>query len=135
MSTFTSWSIRSSGNDRLLPRTEGMTQKEHRLPHPSCTFRLGRVRSFTASKTGAARSSVWAKMSETEMRFSGVSSQLAESEASRTNDGDNSGAPPSCDGASSFPDLEETSSAHGRYFMLRGASPDSSWLCEFPMTW
>ena len=37
------------------------------MSHPSCTFRLGRVRSFEASKTGAACSSVWAKMSETKI--------------------------------------------------------------------
>src|SRR5215472_2108039 len=44
-----------------------MTQKEQRLWQPSCTLRLGRVRWFEASKTGAARSSVWAKMSETKI--------------------------------------------------------------------
>src|SRR6266568_7029839 len=49
-----------------------MTQKEQRLSQPSCTLRLGRVRSLAASKTGAARSSVWAKMSETKVWTSDV---------------------------------------------------------------
>src|SRR5579862_1883688 len=60
------------GRERLGPRTLGITQKEQRLSHPSCTFRLGRVRSdvlaMSDSKTGAAKSSVWAKISETKMR-------------------------------------------------------------------
>src|ERR1700736_4206845 len=59
--------ISSKGNDRLSPRTYGITQKEQRLSQPSCTLRLGRVRSLAASKTGAARSSVWAKMSATKI--------------------------------------------------------------------
>jgi hypothetical protein len=37
------------------------------LSQPSCTLRLGRVRSFEASKTGAACNSVWAKISETKI--------------------------------------------------------------------
>src|SRR5579863_818805 len=59
-----------------------MTQKEQRLSQPSWTFRLGRVLEFSAelefadSKTGAARSSVWAKMSETKIQFSVVSSRF-----------------------------------------------------------
>mgnify|MGYP003694482895 CR=1 FL=1 len=39
-------------------------------PQPSCTLRLGRVRSFAASKTGAASNSVCAKMSETNISAS-----------------------------------------------------------------
>src|SRR4030088_3712291 len=62
--------ISSKGNDRLCPRTYGITQKEQRLSQPSCTLRLGRVRSLAASKTGAAISSVWAKISETKIRLS-----------------------------------------------------------------
>src|SRR5579862_693073 len=58
---------RSIGSERLFPRTYGITQNEQRLSHPSCTFRLGRVRSLAASNTGAARSSVCAKMSPTTM--------------------------------------------------------------------
>src|SRR6201997_4708213 len=59
--------MRSMESDRLWPRTKGITQKEQRLSHPSWTLRLGRVRSFAASNTGAASSSVWAKMSETKI--------------------------------------------------------------------
>src|SRR5438132_12141296 len=50
-------------------------QNEQRLSHPSWTFRLGRVRPLAASKTGAASSSVCAKMSETKIRFSVGSSR------------------------------------------------------------
>src|SRR5580692_7823191 len=53
------------GNERLCPRTYGITQNEQRLSHPSCTLRFGRVRSLAASNTGAANSSVWAKISPT----------------------------------------------------------------------
>src|SRR5208282_4954002 len=56
---------RSLGSERLCPRTYGITQNEQRLSHPSCTFRFGRVRSLAASKTGAASSSVCAKISPT----------------------------------------------------------------------
>src|SRR5579862_2412767 len=66
---------RSIGSERLFPRTYGITQNEQRLSQPSCTFKLGRVRSLAASNTGAACSSVWAKMSETkiELRTADVS--------------------------------------------------------------
>src|SRR6266567_6033342 len=67
----TNWFIcpnTSSGlRERLRPRTEGIMQKEQRLLHPSCTFKLGRVRSLAESKTGAASSSVCAKISETKI--------------------------------------------------------------------
>src|SRR6266567_3586829 len=40
--------------ERLRPRTEGIMQQEQRLLHPSCTFKLGRVRSLPESKAGVA---------------------------------------------------------------------------------
>src|SRR5207253_9661016 len=61
-------------------------QNEQRLSHPSWTFRLGRVRPLAASKTGAASSSVCAKMSETKIRFSVGSSRFSVSASTGTKD-------------------------------------------------
>src|ERR1019366_1899844 len=61
----TSARTRSRGSERLCPRTYGITQNEQRLSHPSCTLRFGRVLRLAASNTGAASSSVCAKISPT----------------------------------------------------------------------
>src|SRR5947209_17758942 len=61
-------------------------QNEQRLSHPSWTFRLRRVRPLAASKTGAASSSVCAKMSETKSRFSVGSSRFSVSASTGTKD-------------------------------------------------
>src|SRR5215469_4307997 len=84
-----------------------MTQKEQRLSQPSCTLRLGRVRSLEASKTGAARSSVWAKMSETKIGLPASGFWLpaeAQSEARGMNPG-TPAAKAACEGRDCCPAL------------------------------
>src|SRR5258708_19031284 len=104
---------RSFGSERLCPRTYGITQNEQRLLHPSCTFRFGRVRSFAASNTGAATSSVCAKISPT-ITLAGRSPEdwFPESRPSGTK-----------------PELKEEESAEGKEEVAISAA----WcLCELP---
>src|SRR5580704_19492363 len=56
--------ITASGDRlRLLPRTNGITQKEQRLLQPSWIFRMGRVWWDSPPRMGAERNSGWLKMS------------------------------------------------------------------------
>src|SRR5271163_3948931 len=116
---------RSIGSERLLPRTYGITQNEQRLSHPSCTFRLGRVRSLAASNTGAARSSVCAKISPTTMLGCTMLGCSILSRFSPT-DGIDSLSPESCCNGTK-PDLEDDGTTEVAISAARC-------LCEFPTT-